>query len=127
MNLKWFNKWIAIEPAKTVPKVITTEGSIKPTFHKTLGIFRHKISEPMKYLQFQFTGKGPDGRTYRCTMFYELSIAPDGAGAIAHAERAHPGFTDIRVTSATTISADEYAFRVRTMCDSDTWGFQLIS
>lgn len=81
----------------------------------------------MKYLQFQFTGKGPDGRTYGCTMFYELSVAPDGAGAIAHAERAHPGFTNIRVASATTISADEYAFRVRTMCDSDTWGFRLVS
>lgn len=78
----------------------------------------------MKYLQYHFTAKGPDGRNYKCTMFYELSAAPDGSQAIANAARNNPGFTDIRLMSATTISADEYAFQVRVMCDSDTWGFQ---
>ncbi|OJV12458.1 MAG: hypothetical protein BGO21_06890 [Dyadobacter sp. 50-39] len=81
----------------------------------------------MQYLQFQFIGKGPDGLNYRCTMFYELAAAPDGAGAIANAERAYPGFSDIRVASATTISEDRYASQVRMLCDSDAWGFQLIS
>ena len=78
----------------------------------------------MTYLQYKFLAKGPDGRDYKCAMFYELSIAPDGAGAIAQAERSYPGFIDIRVASVTTISAEEYAFQVRMMCDSDTWGFQ---
>ena len=81
----------------------------------------------MKYLQYHFTASGPDGRTYKCTMFYELPAAPDGPQAIANAARSNPGFTDIRLTSATTISADEYAFQIRMMCDSDTWGFQPIS
>lgn len=81
----------------------------------------------MKYLQYDFTAKGPDRRTYKCTIFYELPAAPDGPEVIANAARNNPDFTDIRLLSATTISADEYAFRVRVMCDSDTWGFQPVS
>ena len=80
----------------------------------------------MEYLQFKFTANGPDGRSYQCTMFHKLSDALDETQAIAHAERNNPGFTSIRVTSITTISEDEYAFRIRVMCDSDTWGFQPI-
>ncbi|SDF81071.1 hypothetical protein SAMN04487996_112252 [Dyadobacter soli] len=81
----------------------------------------------MQYLHFKFTAKGPDGREYECTIFYEQSTAPDETRAIANAERNHPGFTDIRITSVTEISSDEYAFHVRIMCDSDTWGFQPVS
>lgn len=78
----------------------------------------------MRYLQFKFTAKGQDCRSYECTMFYEEPTAPDEAQAIVNAERYNPGFSEIRITSVATISADQYSFRVRVMCDSDTWGFQ---
>ncbi|SEI39231.1 hypothetical protein SAMN05216327_101177 [Dyadobacter sp. SG02] len=81
----------------------------------------------MKYLQFKFVAQSEDGRTYARTMFYEQSTAPNEAQAIAHAGHNNPGFNDIRVASVTAISDDEYAFRIRVMCDSDTWGFQPVS
>lgn len=81
----------------------------------------------MTYLQYRLTARGEDGQLYACTLFYEQPDAPDGAQAIAHAEQYYPAFTGIRVASVTSISPDEYAFLVRTMCDCDTWGFQPIS
>ena len=105
---------------------MATGSSFKLLFHKIFRTFSHIAAKTMEYLQFKFTAKGPDGRNYQCTMFHELSNAPDEAQAIAHAERNNPSFTDIRVASVITISEDEYAFRVRVMCDSDTWGFQPI-
>jgi len=119
--------WIEGTYAKTVPKLKCTGKSIKLGFDTLFGILCKSYREFMKYLQFKFSAIGEDGRSYERTMFYEQPTAPDEAQAIANAGRNNPGFTDIRVASVTIITAEEYAFRVRIMCDSDTWGFQPIS
>ncbi|MCF0071265.1 hypothetical protein LZD49_12355 [Dyadobacter sp. CY261] len=80
----------------------------------------------MQYAQFEFNARGPDGRTYECTMFYEQPSQPDAAQAIANAARYYPDFTDIHITATKTLSLEEYSFRVRQMSDCDEWGFQLI-